>query len=259
MAKLFVHGASRRASDLVQCHNDEVDSYYNEKAWLYMAKRFIEKYGTKLIVPIYMIIYMLAFQFLENRVNYRMHIIHSSLDRMIPFCEYFIIPYVLWFLYIACTVLWFMFKNDNETEYLQLIANLGIGMTVFIIISWIYPNGHFLRPMVFPRDNVFTDMVRFLYQIDTPTNILPSIHVYNSVAASIAIVRCQKLKSKPMIVGGSVILSALIIASTVFLKQHTIVDVAAAFILNLFVYLIVYLPADSRIWLRHRQYPRIEN
>ncbi len=226
---------------------------------IFMIRDFIKKWGTKLIVPLYMIFYLASFTYLENRVTYRFHVIHSSLDSLVPFCEYFVIPYFLWFAYIAVTVLWFMFKNKDEKEYMQLIFNLGIGMTVFIIVSWVYPNGHFLRPISFPRDNVFTDMVRFLYSIDTPTNVLPSIHVYNSIAAFIAIARCRALKNNRLVVGGTFILTVSIVAATMFLKQHTVVDVVLALALNVVVYLLVYRPEDSRVVVRRREYSGAEN
>lgn len=226
---------------------------------MYMVRSFIKKYGTKLIVPVFMLFYLVSFKFLESRINYRFHVIQTGIDNYIPFCEYFIIPYFLWFFYIAATVIWFMFMNKDEKEYLQIIANLGIGMTLFILISWLYPNGHFLRPLTFPRDNIFTQMVRMLYKIDTPTNILPSIHVYNSIAAFIGIAHCQKLKKHPVIVGSSFILTVLIVASTVFLKQHTVIDVVSAFILNFIVYLLVYRLVDNRVLVGERKYPGIEN
>ena len=94
-----------------------------------MTREFLRKHGTKLLVPLFMVFYMVSFFYLENRVNYRFHVIHSSFDKMVPFCEYFVVPYFLWFFYIAFTVLWFMFKNKDQKEYLQLIFNLGIGMT----------------------------------------------------------------------------------------------------------------------------------
>lgn len=217
-----------------------------------MTKRFIKTYGTKLIVPLYMIFYLTAFYLLESRGRYRMNVIYSSLDYSIPFCEYFIIPYVLWFFFIAFTVYWFMFKNKNEKEYLQLILNLGIGMTIFLFISWLYPNGHFLRPDVFPRDNIFTDMVRILYQADTSTNIIPSIHVYNSVAACIAVMRCQTLRDHRIVRTGTCLLTGLIILATVFLKQHTIIDVVMAFALNFIVYLLIYFTDDHKVSTKRR-------
>ena len=41
----------------------------------------------------------------------RCHVIHCSLDDIIPFCEYFIIPYILWFLYIAAGLIFFFFTS----------------------------------------------------------------------------------------------------------------------------------------------------
>ena len=181
-----------------------------------MVKGFMKKYGLKLIVPLYMVFYLVSFHWLEQRETYGFHVIHSSFDSAIPFCEFFIVPYVLWFFYIGVTVLWFMFKNKDQKEYMQFIVSLGIGMTLFIFVSWIYPNIHFLRPEVFPRENIFTDWVRMLYSIDTPTNILPSIHVYNSVAAYIAISRCKALKKHRFIVGCSLVLTVLIVLATMF-------------------------------------------
>ena len=214
---------------------------------------FSRKLLSRMIVPVYIVIYLLGFSWLESKVTYGYHVIHCGLDSLIPFCEYFIIPYILWFVFILAVVLYFMFFNRNEREYWQLILNLGIGMTLFLIISWVYPNGHALRPETFARDNIFVDMVKVLYTIDTPTNILPSIHVYNSIAAYMAIRNCEKLQSRRWVQRGSFCLSCLIVLGTMFLKQHTVVDVVAAIVLNLIVYLVIYRPAHAPEPARSRQ------
>ena len=208
----------------------------------------------KLALPAltYMVIYLCWFYIIEHIPWRDYSIIHMRMDDKIPFCEYFIIPYILWFFFIGFTVLWFMFYNKNEKEYLQLIVSLMIGMTVFLFVSWIYPNGHYLRPVVFPRDNVFTDMVRLLYKTDTSTNILPSIHVYNSVAACVAVARCRALQNRSMVIAGTSLLTICIILATVFLKQHSVVDVVLAFALNFVVYLVVYYVDDHRGFLKRR-------
>ena len=183
---------------------------------------------------------MLAFRYVEQRAV-RPHIIHMKLDDYIPFCEYFIIPYLLWFAYIAVTVFYFAFINTNKKEYWQLISTLGIGMTLFIIISVVYPNGQDLRP-VLTGDSIFIRLVQNLYKLDTPTNILPSIHVFNSVACCIAILRHQKFRKHKFFLTGVVVLTSLIIMATVFLKQHTLLDVFAAFLLNAFCFQYLYRP-----------------
>ena len=57
-----------------------------------------------------------------------------------------------------------------------------IGMTLFIVVSVVYPNELRLRPAGFDHDDIFTRLIINLYRTDNPTNVAPSIHVYNSLA-----------------------------------------------------------------------------
>lgn len=202
--------------------------------------KFLKKYYHTLIIPIYGILYMAAFQYVEKR-SVHPHIIHVKLDDYIPFCEYFIVPYLLWFAYVAATVFYFSFINKNKKEYWQFIFSLGTGMTLFILISLLYPNGQDLRP-VLTGDSIFIRMIQHLYEIDTPTNILPSIHVFNSVACCTAIFHHKRFQKHKIFLACTAVLTVLIILATVFLKQHTIIDVIAAFTLNIGCYYVFYKP-----------------
>ena len=201
---------------------------------------FLKKYKHTLIIPIYGIFYMLAFGYVEQR-KVPIHIIHMKIDDYIPFCEYFIIPYLLWFAYVAVTVFYFAFINKNKQEYWQFILTLGIGMTLFIVVSLIYPNGQNLRPEL-TGDGIFIQLVQYLYTIDTPTNILPSIHVFNSIACCIAVFHHKPFQKRKVLLTGTAVLTTLIVLATVFLKQHTLVDVIAAAALNLVCYQLLYKP-----------------
>ena len=97
-------------------------------------------------------------------------------------------------------------------------------MTIFLIVSTLWPNGQHLRPAVMPRDNIFTRMVAALYRTDTPTNLWPSIHVYNSLGAHFAIIRSKCFEKKKGIRIGSLILASSIIMATMFIKQHSVFD-----------------------------------
>ena len=177
------------------------------------------------MIAVFFIVYMITFSYIEDR-DVHHYIIHTTIDDQIPFCEYFIVPYLLWFLFVAVTVFYFMFFNKNQwKEYYQLVITLGTGMTLFLIISLVFPNGQDLRP-VLTGDSIFIKAVQMIYHTDTPTNVLPSIHVYNSVAAFSAIHTCKKLQKHKGIRIGAFILTTLIILSTMFLKQHSIADVA---------------------------------
>ena len=156
--------------------------------------QLIKKYKHGLIILAYAIVYLTLFGYLEQKPVHGFHVIDTVFDSHIPFCEYFIVPYLLWFPYQVVTVLYFIIINKNKKEYYQLILNMMMGMTIFLIVSYIYPNVLHLRPSEFPRENVFTDMVRWLYRTDTPTNVLPSIHVFNSLAVHMSLTNCEALR-----------------------------------------------------------------
>ena len=185
----------------------------------------------------YFVFYLIAFFYLEAHIRPRIWV-YSSLDNLIPFCEYFIVPYLLWFAYVAAVVIFFLFKSPKE--FYQLCGFLFTGMTICLILYVLFPNGHHLRPYYFAHDNMFVDLVKGLYETDTATNVNPSIHTLNSLAVHTAIWRSPFFEKKPTIRYGSLILCILIILSTVFLKQHSVEDVFNAFLLAAPLYLIFY-------------------
>ena len=197
---------------------------------------------------IYSIIYLVWFSYLEETVTGRYQIIHVALDDRIPFCEVFVVPYMLWFVYVAVVVAYFFLRDRDD--YFRTLIFLCTGMTVFLLISTLWPNGHHLRPYIMPRDNVFTQLVSVLYKVDTPTNLWPSIHVYNSLGCHIAITKSHRLKRRKGIRISSFILCFSIIMSTMLIKQHSVYDVATAFIMATIMYGIVYR-TDVMLHLYH--------
>jgi membrane-associated phospholipid phosphatase len=207
----------------------------------------IKKYRHGFWLAGFGLIYMLLFYYLEHRPIDEYHIIHTFLDDRIPFCEYFIVPYLLWFPYMFFAILYFIFRNNDKQEYYRLTKNLCMGMSLFLVISFLYPNGHHLRPIYFERDNIFVDLVKHLYQADTATNILPSIHVFNSLAIHMAVYNCKSLEKYRWVRIGSLFLTISIVLSTMFLKQHSVIDVCMGTGLALIGYVLFYRePAASR-------------
>ncbi len=207
-------------------------------------KEWIKKYRHGIPMVLYMIGYLITFFIVERLTENNYHLIHMKLDDRIPFCEYFVIPYMCWFAYVAGFVLYFIFF-DKES-YWPMFWFLVTGMTIFLIISFVYPNGHELRPDEFARDNIFTRMVAGLYKTDTATNILPSIHVYNSLGIHIAVRKSRRLQKHRGVQIFSEVLCILIIMSTVFIKQHSMLDVITAFALAAVMYVIIYVCGKRR-------------
>ena len=201
------------------------------------AGKFIRKYN-HIWTLLYIVFYMPWFMWLEKTVTTDFHLVSMPIDYKIPFCEYFIIPYFMWFLFVPAIVGYEFFYSKKE--YYQCCAYLFSGMTIFLIVSTLWPNGQHLRPAVMPRDNIFTRMVAALYRTDTPTNLWPSIHVYNSLGAHFAIIRSKCFEKKKGIRIGSLILAVSIILATMLIKQHSVFDVLTAFVMAAVMYTLVY-------------------
>lgn len=220
-------------------------------------KKYYERYKHAIPLIIYAIIYCTWFAYLEKKVVHPETIIHMKVDDMIPFCEIFVVPYFLWFAYVSLVVVYCFFKNKQD--YYKTCVFLFTGMTVFLIVSTLWPNGHHLRPYAMPRDNIFTTLVARLYRMDTPTNLWPSIHVYNSIGAHLAVIHNQKLAENRKLRMGSLVICISIILSTMFIKQHSMFDVLTAFVMSAVMYLVVYqadivasCQAYRSNWKRHR-------
>ncbi len=174
---------------------------------------------------IYMVIYLLWWSNLEKNSLETYSLIHSYVDNKIPFCEYFVIPYIFWFAYMVIIIIYQLIEDDRDGYY-RFIFFLSSGMTLFLIISTLFPNTLHIRPAYFPRDNFFTALVRMIYKKDTATNVFPSIHVYNSIGCYHAVKNSEKFSKS--IKTASFVMSTLIVLSTVFIKQHSVFDVICA-------------------------------
>jgi membrane-associated phospholipid phosphatase len=194
----------------------------------------------------YFFIYILWFTYLERTVTTKFNPIYSRLDDLIPFNEVFIIPYFLWFIYIAVTVAYFLVTSKQD--FYRCCAFLFSGMTVCLIVYTLWPNGHYLRVDLeqLGRSNIFIDMLASIYSFDTATNVFPSIHVLNSVGVMIAINKSEKLHNIIWLQWSALILTVLICLSTVFLKQHSIMDIFGALVLSVILYAVVYVPNRLR-------------
>ena len=147
-------------------------------------------------------------------------------DDKIPFLEIFVIPYLLWFVALiaihAYTLLY------DVPLYKRLISYIALTYTTALIIFAVFPNWQNLRPTEFERDNFLVDFMKYFYaNVDTPTNVLPSLHVVGSMAVMCTVLHSKRIKN-PVFKGIVVVVCILISISTVFLKQHSVWDVIAA-------------------------------
>lgn len=197
---------------------------------------------------LYFVFYLAGFFLLEEFTQPK-YIIHSVLDDYIPFNEYFFIPYVMWFPLLAGSLLYFMLKSKED--FINLCFLMFSGMTFCLIIYALFPNGLELR-VVPPRDNLLSRFVLMLHKVDTPTNVCPSIHVSSTVAINMVVQRSVLLRKRKLIRIGSWVLTVAICASTVFLKQHSVIDIFWGVVLSAALYPVTFF-LDWRGFVRKRR------
>lgn len=191
--------------------------------------RFMRRYDLFHFMPMvfYLLGYMVWFHVIEI-IPRRFYLqILLRIDRFIPFVEWFVLPYISWFLFMPALMASLYFRDRDA--YDRASTFLMVGMTVFLVISSFLPNRQPLRLVELPRDNMFTAIIRKLWKSDTPTNVFPSIHVYNTVSLEVVLLRSKHPKyRKPRVRILTSLWSLSIVLSTLFIKQHSMFDVMTA-------------------------------
>lgn len=195
-----------------------------------------KKYSHAVILLYYFVI-LKWFSYLEAVVVPR-YTMFSKIDHYIPFVPVFVVPYLIWFAYIAVAMTYL--GLTSRQDFIKLSIFMFSGMSICMVIYTFLPNGQDLRPEVVAGNDVFSQLVRMIYEKDTPTNSAPSMHVLNSIAVHLAIVNCENLKSRKVVKASSFVLMVLIIMSTVMIKQHSVLDGIYAIILSMILYMLIY-------------------
>lgn len=177
------------------------------------------------------------------------HVIHCALDDVIPFCEYFVVPYVFWYILIVGSLLYFLLYNVDSFKNLQ--KYFIVTQVVAVIVYIVYPNCQNLRPESFANENIFTWMVGFLYSADTNTGVCPSLHCAYSIG--IASVWLKERDVSKWFKASIVVLAILICMSTAFIKQHSVVDFVAAIPVCILAEFLIYRKSYYAPKLQKRQ------
>lgn len=184
--------------------------------------------------PVFGLVFLYVERFYPVALYYPMY---SPLDEYIPFCEYFLIPYLFWFIYLAGMHI-YTFFYDIES-FRKLMRFIIFTYSVTILIYFLFPTCQLLRPAAFERDNAFTRFMAAFYKFDTNTNVCPSLHVVGSLAVMFTGLHCPRLEGRGWKTG-FIVSAVLICMSTVFLKQHSILDVLAALPICIVCYYLVF-------------------
>ena len=147
------------------------------------------------------------------------------IDEKIPLVAEFIV------IYFGCYLFWFgglFFMACQSSEkffnfFARVLVCLVIAFCFFIFMPLVIT-----RPEVVGED-VFSKAVRFLYKIDEPYNLFPSLHCFFNW---IIYVQIRGKREYPLSLRlFACIFSLAVFASTLFTRQHFLLDVVAGFLL----------------------------
>ena len=103
--------------------------------------------------------------------------------------------------------------------------------TTAVFIFWFIPTYPGLRPEPLEGRGLCRVLTRFVYWIDADTNACPSEHIVGIFATLFAVWDSDRL-SRPWIKVCAVVIGIAIAASTLLVRQHAVLDVAAAAVLS---------------------------
>lgn len=192
----------------------------------YDVKNIIKRSFLMLSIPIMNIIYEML-----NEDTGKAVLLETNLDRLIPFNRFFIIPYVLWYGYIAFFVIYFCIIDAKQ--YYKLLGCMNAGLLVCYLIFYFFPTT-VTRPVLNGSD-IFTKLVKLIYSEDKPYNCFPSIHVLHSMLVALCV--NEKEKISKVIKYISSFMAVSIIISTLFIKQHYVPDIISGIILAVSLYI----------------------
>lgn len=171
------------------------------------------------------LVYFLLYVLTENLIPAeKCTPVWCPLDDVIPFNEWFVIPYVGWYVLIVVSLGFFALYNINNFKGLQTFIMVTQGLAMVCYILW--PTRQDLRPTEFPRENFLTWIMGIIYSADTNTGVCPSLHVAYSLGIASA---WLKEKSATWYVKTFVVIFVILVCLSVsFTKQHSVVDIFAA-------------------------------
>ena len=192
----------------------------------------------------YLPIHFAWFLILKATITTNYFPMHCRLDDLIPFCEWFVFPYLSWFLYMIFTGLYFLLKDEEAFEHFMLSLIFGFFTCTFICT--VFPNGQDLRPTSY-AGNFAAQLVKLVQEYDTNKTVFPSMHIVGALSSAFAIATSKTLRNIKWLQFFSWLLCIAIMLATVFLKQHSALDVFGGIAVCILVFFVVYRGYASKL------------
>ncbi len=174
-----------------------------------LSTQMMVYYGTRILLP-----------------GRTLHVMTCALDDRIPFLPGWVTVYFAAFLSWAVSVIWIL--SESRPVAYRLTAAYPLALAVSAVVFLVYP-GTMVRPEIV-GSGFFADWMRFLYRVDSPTNLCPSLHVLISYFCWRGTFGCRRIPR--WYKGFNLLFLILVCCSILFVKQHAVVDIPAALVIG---------------------------
>ena len=152
------------------------------------------------------------------------HDFSIGIDDMIPFVPFMITFYIL--AYVTWVVGFIVIGRENRQVCYEVCAAEQIAKILCMIAFIVIPST-IVRPEI-TGNGVFEWLTNLIYKMDSPDNLLPSIHCLENWICFRGAMRCKKVGNGYRII--MFISAILVFASTMMVKQHVFLDMVAAIV-----------------------------
>lgn len=156
------------------------------------------------------------------------HVPELAIDRALPLIPSWAIVYGA--LYLFLLLLPAFVVRQDELIRRTMHAYLLIWITAYVFFFGVYPTAA-PRPEEVTGEGFAVWGLRALYSADPPYNCFPSLHVAHSFVSALA---CSRVHRRLGII--AVICATLVALSTLFTKQHYVLDLVAGIFLAVVAY-----------------------
>jgi membrane-associated phospholipid phosphatase len=201
-------------------------AHASQPTWLgnQLRRGILAERGPRLIVSLLLIPAILGTNLIYDSLNHGPNRIYleTPVDRALPVVPVFAIPYVSLIPYIGVSLIAFLFFR------VRLYRSAAITMIIVWFVSYAFYfllQSYIARPQITGTDP-FSGIIRSIYASDRPYNDFPSLHTSLSTVIAIHWWRVDRRIGIP-----AAAWTALIVASTVLVKQHYLADVGGGLVL----------------------------
>lgn len=223
------------------------------KEWMLLMNKSIREWYKKTIgifIPEYAHLSLIGCFLVNGFVYYGCQIIMKDryhydlttwLDNRIPFVKEWVVIYLV--CYIFWVVNYILATYEGKEKWFQFAFADMLSRLICGIFFIILPTTN-IRPEV-PGNDVFSWLMRLVYEMDPASNLFPSIHCLVSWFCFVGIRRSKRVPFWYKLF--SCIFAIMVCLSTQFTKQHYLIDIAGGILIAELCY---YIACHTKVSIK---------